>query len=98
MHLAAVADVDQVTKDPATADVVNVRCTQALLECVREQGTRRFVFASTIWVYGDASDPKPLEQIGQRLGLTRERVRQIEVEALKRLASVHEMKAAAYSG
>ena len=49
--------------------------------------------------YGLAdSDPKTLEQIGQRLGLTRERVRQIEVEALKRLASVHEMKAAAYSG
>ena len=49
--------------------------------------------------YGLAdSDPKTLEQIGRRLGLTRERVRQIEVEALKRLASVHEMKAAAYSG
>ena len=62
MHLAAVADVDQVAKDPATADVVNVRCTQTLLECVREQGIERFVFASTIWVYGDASDPTPLEE------------------------------------
>ena len=48
--------------------------------------------------YGLAdADPKTLEQIGQRLGLTRERVRQIEVEALKRLASVHEMEAAAFS-
>ena len=35
---------------------------------------------------GDA-EPKTLEEIGRRLGLTRERVRQIEVEALKRLAS-----------
>ena len=48
--------------------------------------------------YGLAdADPKTLEQIGQRLGLTRERVRQIEVEALKRLATVHEMEAAALS-
>jgi RNA polymerase primary sigma factor len=43
------------------------------------------------------SDPKTLEDIGRRLGLTRERVRQIEVEALKRLATLHEMKAVAYS-
>jgi RNA polymerase primary sigma factor len=43
---------------------------------------------------GDA-DPKTLEEIGRRLGLTRERVRQIEVEALKRLATLHEMEAVA---
>jgi RNA polymerase primary sigma factor len=43
------------------------------------------------------SDPKTLEDIGRRLGLTRERVRQIEVEALKRLATLHEMEAVAYS-
>ncbi|HST13304.1 MAG TPA: NAD-dependent epimerase/dehydratase family protein [Gaiellaceae bacterium] len=62
MHLAAVADVDKVTLDPATADAVNVRGTQTLLDCVREHGTKRFVFASTIWVYGDASDPTPVEE------------------------------------
>jgi RNA polymerase primary sigma factor len=46
--------------------------------------------------YGLAdADPKTLEEIGRRLGLTRERVRQIEVEALKRLASLHEMEAVA---
>ena len=46
--------------------------------------------------YGlEDGDPKTLEEIGRRLGLTRERVRQIEVEALKRLAGVHEMEAAA---
>ena len=38
--------------------------------------------------YGlEDSEPKTLEEIGRRLGLTRERVRQIEVEALKRLRS-----------
>ena len=48
--------------------------------------------------YGLAdSEPKTLEEIGRRLGLTRERVRQIEVEALKRLATLHEMEAVAYT-
>src|SRR6266404_4892116 len=48
--------------------------------------------------YGlDDAEPKTLEEIGRRLGLTRERVRQIEVEALKRLATLHEMEAIAYT-
>jgi RNA polymerase primary sigma factor len=48
--------------------------------------------------YGlDDAEPRTLEDIGQRLGLTRERVRQIEVEALKRLSTLHEMKSVAYS-
>jgi RNA polymerase primary sigma factor len=46
--------------------------------------------------YGlEDADPKTLEEIGKRLGLTRERVRQIEVEALRRLAALHEMQAVA---
>jgi DNA-directed RNA polymerase sigma subunit (sigma70/sigma32) len=36
-----------------------------------------------------------LEQIGSLLGITRERVRQIETEALRRLASDHDLAAAA---
>jgi RNA polymerase primary sigma factor len=48
--------------------------------------------------YGlEDAEPKTLEEIGRRLGLTRERVRQIEVEALKRLATLHEMEAVAYT-
>jgi RNA polymerase primary sigma factor len=43
--------------------------------------------------YGlDDAEPKTLEQIGQRLGLTRERVRQIEVESLRRLATLREIE------
>ncbi|HEY7795206.1 MAG TPA: sigma-70 family RNA polymerase sigma factor [Gaiellaceae bacterium] len=39
------------------------------------------------------SEPKTLEEIGRRLGLTRERVRQIELDSLKRLASLRELEA-----
>jgi RNA polymerase primary sigma factor len=44
--------------------------------------------------YGlDDSKPETLEAIGRKLGLTRERVRQIELETLRRLARLHEMAA-----
>jgi DNA-directed RNA polymerase sigma subunit (sigma70/sigma32) len=38
-------------------------------------------------------DPKTLEEIGRHLGFTRERVRQIELQALKRLGRLREMEA-----
>jgi RNA polymerase primary sigma factor len=37
-------------------------------------------------------EPKTLEEIGRRLGLTRERVRQIELESLRRLSTLREMQ------
>ena len=40
------------------------------------------------------TEPKTLEEIGRRLGLTRERVRQIELDSLRRLAGQREMLAA----
>jgi RNA polymerase primary sigma factor len=40
-------------------------------------------------------EPKTLEEIGKRLGLTRERVRQIELESLRRLANLREMQVVA---
>jgi len=44
--------------------------------------------------YGlDDDEPKTLEEIGRRLGLTRERIRQIQFEALRRLASLREIQA-----
>ena len=39
------------------------------------------------------TDPKSLEEIGRHLGITRERVRQVEAEALRRLAVNREIEA-----
>jgi RNA polymerase primary sigma factor len=44
---------------------------------------------------GDAEGPVSLEEIGRRLGITRERVRQIETEALNRLADLRDLAEAA---
>ena len=68
--------------------------SQTLADALRSLPERHR--AVVILRYGlDNSEPKTLEDIGRRLGLTRERVRQIEVEALKRLSTLHEMKSVA---
>jgi RNA polymerase primary sigma factor len=68
--------------------------SQTLAEALRALPDRHR--AVVVMRYGlDDAEPKTLEEIGRRLGLTRERVRQIEVEALKRLATLHEMEAVA---
>jgi RNA polymerase primary sigma factor len=74
---------------------VSLRC-QALAEALAALSDReRRVL---ILRYGlDDAEPKTLEEIGRRLGLTRERVRQIETEALKRLAKLREMESVAES-
>jgi UDP-glucose 4-epimerase len=68
LHLAAVADVDLVAKNPTLTDQVNTRGTQVLLEGARNAGVKRFVYASTIWVYGDAAGPEAVDE-DTRLGL-----------------------------
>jgi UDP-glucose 4-epimerase len=70
VHLAAVADVDWAADEPALADRVNVQGTRTVLDAVRTLGVGRFVYASTIWVYGDASGPAPVDE-ETALGLPR---------------------------
>jgi UDP-glucose 4-epimerase len=62
IHLAAVADVDEVALDPMHADLVNTRGTGVMLEAAREEGIRPFIYGSTIWVYGNAPGSEPLHE------------------------------------
>jgi len=54
-HLAAVADVNDVLKDPRLAEEINSRGSAAVLEACRLAGVKRVVYASTIWVYSDTA-------------------------------------------
>ena len=56
------ADVDQVAKDPTRTEQVNARGTHVLLEAARQAGVSRFIYASTIWVYGDATGPEQIDE------------------------------------
>ncbi|HEX5267283.1 MAG TPA: NAD-dependent epimerase/dehydratase family protein [Acidimicrobiales bacterium] len=53
-HLAAMADVDIIAKDPVRATRVNVDGTGTVLEACRQVEVGRVVLASTVWVYGAA--------------------------------------------
>ena len=65
--------------------------SQALMEALRALTDRERQVVVLRYGLTD-SEPKTLEEIGRRLGLTRERVRQIELDSLKRLASLREME------
>jgi UDP-glucose 4-epimerase len=62
IHLAAVADVDEVALDPLRADLVNTRGTAVMLEAARQEGIRHVVYGSTIWVYGNVAGDDPLDE------------------------------------
>jgi UDP-glucose 4-epimerase len=53
-HLAAVADVNDVVADPVGAIDLNVTGTIRALEAARLNGIKRFMLASTVWVYSSA--------------------------------------------
>ena len=66
--------------------------SQALKEALESLGDRERQVVVLRYGLADA-EPKTLEEIGRRLGLTRERVRQIELDSLKRLSTLREMEA-----
>jgi UDP-glucose 4-epimerase len=52
-HLAAMADIDEALQSPRTAVEVNIMGTINALEAARIHGVRRFVLASSIYVYSN---------------------------------------------
>ena len=62
VHLAAMADVNEVVGQPERTDAVNTRGTFNLLEAARAEGITRLLYASTIWVYGNAPGAEPHDE------------------------------------
>jgi UDP-glucose 4-epimerase len=54
MHLAAIADVEDVFSEPLKAETINVRGTANVLEAARNSKVRKVIYGSTTWVYSEA--------------------------------------------
>jgi RNA polymerase primary sigma factor len=79
--------------DPLPEETVEVRMRRQALWSALASLPEREREVVTLRYGIDGREPRTLEEIGRRLGLTRERVRQIELESLRRLALVREMQA-----
>ena len=63
LHLAAVKGADLCARQPVEAVEVNVLGTHRLIRAALEHGVRRFIFASTYWVYGERNEPPCHEEM-----------------------------------
>jgi RNA polymerase primary sigma factor len=80
-------------EDPLPEETVEVRLRRQALRSALASLPEREREVVTLRYGIDGREPRTLEEIGRCLGLTRERVRQIELESLRRLALVREMQA-----
>jgi RNA polymerase primary sigma factor len=80
--------------EPSPEETLHVSLEEDVLRrAVRQLPEReQTVVKLRYWLNGDGT-PKSLEEIGRQLGLTRERVRQVEANALERLAVNREVEA-----
>ena len=79
--------------EPLPEETVEVRMRRQALRSALASLPEREREVVTLRYGIDGREPRTLEEIGRCLGLTRERVRQIELESLRRLALVREMQA-----
>ena len=52
-HFAAMADIAEAKNNPVDSSMFNIMGTMYILDACREFNVRRFLFASTIYVYSD---------------------------------------------
>jgi RNA polymerase primary sigma factor len=89
---ASIGDLVGATQD-GVEEEVHISLTETMLHRALEDIPEREREVLRLR-YGLANEePRSLEEIGRRLGLTRERVRQIEAQALERLAVSREIEA-----
>lgn len=80
--------------DPSPEQALTVSLVEdTLRQAVSELPERERTIVQLRYGLNGGGGPQPLDVIGKRLGLTRERVRQIEAEALERLAVQREIVA-----
>ena len=79
--------------EPLPEETVEVRMRKQALRSALASLPEREREVVTLRYGIDGREPRTLEEIGRCLGLTRERVRQIELESLRRLALLREMQA-----
>lgn len=58
LHLGAVADVNNVIKEPHYTEAINTRGTANVLEAARINNIKRVIYGSTIWVYSNVAADK----------------------------------------
>jgi RNA polymerase primary sigma factor len=86
---------DMFASDEASPEEqVEVELTErALHRAVEDLPERERQILKLRYGLGESAEPKSLEEIGRKLGITRERVRQLESQALRQLAERREIAA-----
>ena len=73
-------------------ELVNKAQRNAIMEILEELNGRERKVISCRYGLSKGSEPETLEQVGNRLGVTKERVRQIEVRTLEKLKRIAQRK------
>ncbi len=55
-HLAAISNVNHAFENPVYATELNIQATVNCLEAARQNKVKRFIFASTVWVYSGSPE------------------------------------------
>jgi RNA polymerase primary sigma factor len=90
---ASIGDLVGVAEGARVEEEVEISLTEDTLRRALESLPERERSVLTLRYGLGVEEPKSLEEIGRRLGITRERVRQIEAVALERLAVSREIEA-----